>query len=136
MDANYFTILYWFCQTSTCICHKYTSVPHPEHPSLSLPILSLWVIPVHQPQASCNLHQTWTGASFLMWYYTCFNAILQNHPTLTLSHRVQKTSIHLCLFLLSLIQDSWVLYAPHYLDSQASISATRRNFNMFSNISL
>ena len=67
-------------------------------PNTSLPIPSLWVIPVHQPQASCNLHQTWTGDSFLMWYYTCFNAILQNHPTLTLSHRVQKTVLYICLF--------------------------------------
>ena len=25
-----FTILYWFCHTSTCICHGYTRVPHPE----------------------------------------------------------------------------------------------------------
>ena len=36
-----------------------------------LPIPSLWVIPVHQPQASCILHRTWTGNSFLIWYYTC-----------------------------------------------------------------
>ena len=36
----------------------------------SLPIPSLWVISVHQPQASCILHQTWTGNSFLIWYYT------------------------------------------------------------------
>ena len=35
-------------------------------PPSSLPILSLWVIPVHQPQASCILHQTWTGDSFLI----------------------------------------------------------------------
>ena len=41
--------------------------PSPYHPS---------VIPVHQPQASCILHWTWTGDSFLIWYYTCFNAIL------------------------------------------------------------
>ena len=27
----------------------------------SLPIPSHWVIPVHQPQASCIMHQTWTG---------------------------------------------------------------------------
>ena len=60
-------------------------------PPTSLPVPSLWVIPVHQPQASCILHQTWTGDSFLIWYYTCFNAILPNHPTLSLSHRVQKT---------------------------------------------
>ena len=48
-------------------------------PPTSLPIPSLWVIPVHQPQVSCIPHWTWTGNSFLMWYYTCFNAILPNH---------------------------------------------------------
>ena len=35
-------------------------------PPTSLPLPSLWVIPVHQPQASCILHQTWTGDSFLI----------------------------------------------------------------------
>ena len=29
-------------------------------------IPSLWVIPVHQPQASCIMHRTWTGNSFLI----------------------------------------------------------------------
>ena len=33
-------------------------------PPTFLPIPSLWVIPVHQPQASCIMHQTWTGDSF------------------------------------------------------------------------
>ena len=28
-----FTILYWFCHTSTCIRHGCTHVPHPEPPS-------------------------------------------------------------------------------------------------------
>ena len=51
----------------------------------SLPIPPLWVIPVHQPRASCIMHWTWTGDSFHIWYYTCFSAILPNHPTLTLS---------------------------------------------------
>ena len=66
-------------------------------PPISLPVPSLWVIPVHQPQASCILHRTWTGDSFLFWYYTCFNAILPNHPTLALSHRVQKTVLYICV---------------------------------------
>ena len=29
----YFTILYWFCHTSTFIYHRCTCVPHPEPPS-------------------------------------------------------------------------------------------------------
>ena len=32
-------------------------------PPTSLPVPSHWVIPVHQPQASCILHRTWTGDS-------------------------------------------------------------------------
>ena len=61
----------------------------------SLPVPSLWVIPVHQPQASSIVHRTWTGDSFHIWYYTCFNAILPNHSTLSLSHRVQKTVLYI-----------------------------------------
>ena len=41
------------------------------------------------------LHQTWTGDLFHIWYYTCFNVILPNHPTLSLSHRVQKTVLYI-----------------------------------------
>ena len=33
MEANYFTILYWFCHTSTWIRHRCTRAPHPEPPS-------------------------------------------------------------------------------------------------------
>ena len=62
---------------------------------ISLPIPSLWVIPVHQPQASCIMHQTWTGDSFHIRYYTYFNATLPNHPILSL--RIQKTVLDLCV---------------------------------------
>ena len=54
-------------------------------PPSSLPIPSLWLVPVHQPQASRIVHRTWTGDLFHTWYYTCFNAILPNLPTLSRS---------------------------------------------------
>ena len=66
-------------------------------PPSSLPVPSLWVISVHQPQASSIMHRTWTGDSFHIWYYTCFNAILPYHPTLSLSHRVQNTILYICV---------------------------------------
>ena len=66
-------------------------------PPSSVPIPSLWVVPVHQPQASSIVHQTWTGNSFHIWYYTYFNAILPNHPTISLSHRVQKTVLYISI---------------------------------------
>ena len=43
----YFTILYWFCHTSTCIRHGCTSVPHPE-PRSHLPPHT---IPLGHPSA-------------------------------------------------------------------------------------
>ena len=92
----YFIILYWFCHTSTCIRHGCTHVSHPEPPPTSLPIPSLWVIPVHQPQASCILHQTWIDDSFLIGYYTCFNGILPNYPP-SLSHRIRKIVLYICV---------------------------------------
>ena len=64
-------------------------------PPSSFPIPSLWVVPVHQPQASSIMHRTWTGDLFHIWYYAYFNAILPNHPTLSLSHRVQKTVLYI-----------------------------------------
>ena len=33
-------------------------------PPSSFPIPSLWVVPVHQPQASSIVHRIWTGDSF------------------------------------------------------------------------
>ena len=69
-------------------------------PPSSLPIPSLWVVPVHQPQASSIMHWTWTGDSFHIWHYTYFDAIFPNHLTLSLSpesKRLFYTSVSLLL---------------------------------------
>ena len=42
-----FKILYWFCQISKWICHRYTCVPHPEPSSLLPP----HTIPLGRPSA-------------------------------------------------------------------------------------
>ena len=72
----YFTILYWFCHTSTCIRHRCTCVPHPEPPSHP----PRHTIPLGHPSAPAPSFlypaSSLTGDSFLIWYYTCFNAIV------------------------------------------------------------
>ena len=49
---------------STKGIHKF---PILNLPLSSLPVPSLWVVPVHQPQASSIMHRTWTGDSFHVW---------------------------------------------------------------------
>jgi len=100
----FYSILFYFLTLQYCIgfaiCQHESATgihmfPILNPPPSSLPVPSLWVVPVHQPQASSIVHRTWTGNSFHIWYYTCFNAILPNHPTLSLSHRIQKTVLYI-----------------------------------------
>ena len=102
----FFFFNFYFLTLQYCIgfaIHQHESAtgihvfPIPNTPPTSLPLPSLWPIPVHQPQATSIMHQTWAGVSFHIWYYTCFSAILPNHPTLSLSHRVQKTVLYICV---------------------------------------
>ena len=98
IGGYYFTILYWFCHTSTWIRHRYTHVPILNPPPSSLPIPSLWVVPVHQSQASSIMHRTWTGDSFHIWYYTfqCHSP-KSSHPH-PLPQSPKDCSIHMCFF--------------------------------------
>ena len=111
--AHIFFFTFYFLTLQYCIGfaiyqHESTTgmhvFPSPNPPPSSLPVPSLWVIPMHQPQASSIVHQTWTGNTFHIWYYTYFNAILPNHPTLSLSHRVKRLFYTSVSLLLSRIQ--------------------------------
>ena len=95
----YFTLLYWFLQYINLnppwvyVCSpSWTPLPpfSLSHPSGSSQCTS----PEHPVSciepglATCFTHT---------WQYTYFNAILSNHPTLTFSHRVQKTVLYICV---------------------------------------
>ena len=99
MEANYFTILYWFCHTSTWIHHGHTLVPHPEPASHIPPVPSLRVIPVHQPQGSCIepglvIHFLYDIIHVSM----PFPQIIPPSPSATESKRLFCTSVSLLLF--------------------------------------
>ena len=83
----YFTILYWFCHTSTWIHHGCAHVPHPE-PLSHLPPCTIPLDHLSAP-ASSILYP----ALNLDWR---LNAI-PSHPILALSHRVQKTILYICV---------------------------------------
>ena len=68
-------------------------------PPTSIPIPSLRLTPVYWPWVPCIMHQTWTGYLVHIWQYTCFNAILSNHPNPCLLPQSPKVcSLCLCLF--------------------------------------
>ena len=68
----------------TC-SQSWTLLPHPSpyHPSGSSQCTS--------PKHPVSCIESRLAIHFLYDIYTCFNTILPNHPTLSLSHRVQKT---------------------------------------------
>ena len=69
-------------------------------PPTSLLIPSLWVIPVHQLQALCLMHWTWTGIHFIydnIHVSMPFSEIIPPLPSPTESKRLFSTSVSLLL---------------------------------------
>ena len=99
IGGYYFTILYWFCHTSTWIRHGWTRVPHPEPSSLLPPR----TIPLGHPSAPapiilCHaLNLDWRFISYMILYMFQCHSPKSSHP-LPLLQSPEVRSIHLCLF--------------------------------------
>ena len=97
----FLTLQYWFCHTSTCICHGCTRVPHPE-PSSYLPPHT---IPLGHP--STPAPSILYPASNLDWRFISYIAIIHvsmplsqiipPSPSPTESKRLFYTSVSLLL---------------------------------------
>ena len=96
MEANYFTILYWFCHTSTWICHGCTRAPHPEPPSHHPPR----TIPLGHPSAPAPsilypaLNLDWRFVSYMILYMFQWHSPKSSPPL----QSPKDCSIHQCLF--------------------------------------
>ena len=94
-----FTILHWFCHTSTWIGHEHTRVPHPEHllppPSLYHPSGSSQCTSAKHP-VSC-MEPGLTIHSYMILYMFQCHSPKSSHP-LPLPQNPKNCSIHLCLF--------------------------------------
>ena len=78
-------------ESTTCI-HVF---PIPNPPPFSLPVPSLWVVSVHQLQATSIMHRTWTGDSFHIHVSIPFSQIITPSPSPTESKRLFYISVSL-----------------------------------------
>ena len=96
MEVNYFTVLCWFCHTSTWIYHRYT-----EPPSLFPPR----TIPLGHPSAPAPsiqypaLNLDWRFVSYMILYMFQCHSPKSSHP-LPFPQSPKDCSIHLCTMLL------------------------------------
>ena len=65
-------------------------------PPKSLPIRSLWVIPVHQPRALVSCIQPGLVICFTLGNIY-ISMLFSDHPTLSFSHRVQNSVLYICV---------------------------------------
>ena len=100
-------VFFFFFNLHTCISFaKYQNesatgihvFPILNPPPSSLPVPSLWVVPVHQPQAYSTVHRTWTGNLFHILHVSMpFSQIFPPSPSPTESIRLYYTSVSLLL---------------------------------------
>ena len=95
-----FTILYWFCQISKWIRHRYTRVPHPE-PSSLLPPHTIPLGRHSAPAPSIQYRASnldWRLISYMILYVFQCHSPKSSHP-LPLPQSPKDCSIHQCLLI-------------------------------------
>ena len=99
----YFTILYWFCQTSTWILHGCTCVPHPALPSHLRP----HTIPLGHPSApalSILYHASnldwWFVSRMILYMIQCLRSMKMAHKNVgghcSSAAQPPPSLIHIC----------------------------------------
>ena len=91
------TMSWWSSWTSWCRQRWCTT--------LSPPLSRTWPCSWLRSWSACwkTMSGVWPQAWWVLmvathiWYFTCFNAILPNHPTHAPTHRVQKTVLYICV---------------------------------------
>ena len=100
MEVNYFTILYWFCHTSTYIRHRYTRVLHPEPPSV-LPPRTITLGRSSAPTPSIQYHASNLDCRFIsymiLYMLQCHSPKSFHSLPLPESKRLFCTSVSLLL---------------------------------------
>ena len=99
MEANYFTILYWFCHTLTWIHHGCTCVPNLKLPS-HLPSHSIPLGHPSAPAPSILYHASnldWRFISHMITYMFQYHSPKSSHPR-PLPQGPKDCSMHLYLF--------------------------------------
>ena len=100
LEANNFTILYWFCHTLTWIHHGCTCVPHPD-PLSHLPSHPILLDHPSAPAPSTLYHALnldWWSVSYMIIYMFQCHSPKPSHPcSLPESERLFYTSVSLLL---------------------------------------
>ena len=121
LEANYFTILWWFFANHW---HESAMGAHVSHHPEPLSHLLPHPIPPGCPRApalSALLHTTnlhwWSSSHIVIYMFQCYSLIL-SHPCL-LPHSPKVCSLHLCLFCcLACSIRTWKLWAQLYIPLQ------------------